>query len=46
MNVLLTESFEYDLVGDGQVLTESKPSDRSAGTSQIHRNDYGNFTRS
>ena len=33
MNVLLTESFEYDLVGDGQVLTESKPSDRSAGTS-------------
>ena len=33
MNVALTENFEYDLVGDGQVLTESKPSDRSAGTS-------------
>lgn len=33
MNVLLTEAFEYDLVGDGQVLTESKPSDRSSGTS-------------
>ena len=33
MNAGLTESFVYDLVGDGQVLTESKPSDRSAGTS-------------
>ena len=33
MNVGLTEAFEYDLVGDGQVLTESKTSDRSAGTS-------------
>jgi len=33
MNVLLTESFVYDLVGDGQVLLQSKPSDRSAGTS-------------
>jgi len=33
MNVALTESFEYDLTGDGQVLTESKAGDRSAGTS-------------
>lgn len=33
MNVLLTESFEYDLTGDGQVLTESKTGDRAAGTS-------------
>ena len=32
MNVLLTEAFEYDLVGDGQVLVEDMPSDRSAGT--------------
>lgn len=33
MSADLTESFEYDLTGDGQVLAESKPSDRSAGTS-------------
>ena len=33
LSASVTESFEYDLVGDGQVLTESKPSDRSAGTS-------------
>ena len=32
MNVLLTEAFEYDLVGDGQVLAENMISDRSAGT--------------
>tara|TARA_R110000782_G_scaffold9675_3_gene30947 strand:- start:1060 stop:1584 length:525 start_codon:yes stop_codon:yes gene_type:complete len=32
MNVLLTESFVYDLVGDGQVLTEEMVGDRSAGT--------------
>jgi hypothetical protein len=33
LNANVTESFEYDLVGDGQVLTESKLSDRSAGVS-------------
>lgn len=32
MNVLLTEAFEYDLTGDGQVLAENMVSDRSAGT--------------
>ena len=32
MNVLLTEAFEYDLVGDGQVLAENMPSDRNTGT--------------
>jgi len=32
MNVLLTEAFEYDLTGDGQVLLENMVSDRSAGT--------------
>ena len=32
MNVLLTEAFVYDLTGDGQVLVEDMPSDRSAGT--------------
>lgn len=32
MNVLLTEAFEYDLTGDGQVLVEDMVSDRSAGT--------------
>ena len=33
MNISLTEAFVYDLVGDGQVLAEDMPSDRSAGTS-------------
>jgi hypothetical protein len=33
MSASLIESFLYDLVGDGQVLTESKPSDRAAGVS-------------
>ena len=32
MNVLLTEAFEYDLKGDGQVLAENMVSDKSAGT--------------
>lgn len=32
MNVLLTEAFEYDLVGDGQVLDENQVSDRNNGT--------------
>jgi len=32
MNVLLTESFVYDLVGDGQVLAESVVSDSNTGT--------------
>ncbi len=32
MNVLLTEAFEYDLTGDGQVLTEDGIGDDSAGT--------------
>ena len=32
MNVLLTEAFEYDLVGDGQVLVEDMVSDRATGT--------------
>lgn len=32
MDVALTEAFEYDLVGDGQVLAESMASDRSAGS--------------
>lgn len=33
MNVLLTEAYEYDLVGDGQVLVEDFVSDRTTGTS-------------
>jgi len=32
MNVLVTEVFEYDLTGDGQVLAENMVSDRTAGT--------------
>ncbi len=32
MNVLLTAAFEYDLVGDGQVLDENMVSDRNTGT--------------
>ncbi len=32
MNVALTANYEYDLVGDGQVLDENMVSDRSAGT--------------
>ena len=32
MNVLLTAAYEYDLVGDGQVLDENMVSDRNNGT--------------
>lgn len=32
MNVLLTEAFEYDLMGDGQVLDENMVGDRNNGT--------------
>lgn len=32
MNILLTESFVYDLVGDGQVLAEEMVGDENAGT--------------
>lgn len=32
MNVLLTEAFEYDLTGDGQVLDENMVGDRNNGT--------------
>jgi hypothetical protein len=32
MNVLLTAAYEYDLVGDGQVLDENVVSDRNNGT--------------
>ena len=32
MNILLTAAFEYDLVGDGQVLDENMVGDRNTGT--------------
>lgn len=45
MNVLLTEAFEFDLVGDGSTLTENMVSDRQSQTTVNTQTIVGVFNK-